>query len=74
VPAKGKLWLARGASFSYYEFRHPSSDRLTDEKWQDMLSAKKAPPMPSWTSSYLAGKGKAKAIPKEEMDLAQSGC
>ncbi len=32
-----KLVLTRGAVFSYYEFQHPMSDRLTDEKWRDLL-------------------------------------
>jgi hypothetical protein len=39
VPAGGKFALARGASFSYYEFIHPAEDRLTDEQWQQMLGA-----------------------------------
>jgi len=29
---------ARGALFRYYEFRHPMKDRLTDQKWQLMLT------------------------------------
>jgi len=74
VPIAGKLWLTRGASFSYYEFRHPSADRLTDEKWQQMLSAKNAPPMPSWTSSYVVGEGKNKPLPAQEMEMTSSGC
>ena len=40
VPAGSKFALARGASFSYYEFTHPAEDRLTDEQWQQMLGAK----------------------------------
>jgi hypothetical protein len=39
VPAGSKFALARGASFSYYEFTHPAEDRLTDEQWQQMLGA-----------------------------------
>lgn len=52
VPVAGKLVLTRGAVFSYYEFIHSSSDRLTDEKWQRMVNAGKAPPPPAWTSSF----------------------
>jgi len=74
IPAKGKLWAARGASFSYYEFRHPSSDRLTDEKWQQMLRSGKAPAVPSWIGSYVVGKGKQKRISPQEMQLSRSGC
>jgi hypothetical protein len=29
---------ARGALFTYYEFKHPMKDRLTDEKWREMLA------------------------------------
>lgn len=38
-PYKGKLFLAEGAVFSYYEFT--SSERLTDEKWHQMIGIEK---------------------------------
>ncbi len=43
----GKLRLARGGTFSYYEFHHPMVDRLTDEGWQNMLDIS-PPPLPEW--------------------------
>ncbi|WP_231844941.1 DUF3160 domain-containing protein [Methanocella arvoryzae] len=52
VPIEGKLTLVTGASFSYYEFKHPMSDRLTDEAWQAMLAEGKAPEPPEWTKSF----------------------
>lgn len=59
VPVGGKLVLTRGAVFSYYEFLHPSADRLTDEKWQKMVNSGKIPPTPIWTKSFLlSGKKK----------------
>ena len=33
----GKLRLTKGGTFSYYEFKHPMTDRLTDEQWQEMI-------------------------------------
>ncbi|HUL62170.1 MAG TPA: DUF3160 domain-containing protein, partial [Methanocella sp.] len=39
VPIDGKLTLTQGAIFSYYEFKQPMSDRLTDEAWQAKLDA-----------------------------------
>lgn len=54
VPIEGKLSLTRGAVFSYYEFKHPMQDRLTDEKWQAMLKAGKEPDPPVWTKTFLA--------------------
>jgi hypothetical protein len=54
VPIEGKLNLTRGSVFSYYEFPHPMSDRLTDEKWQEMLELGEAPGPPAWTDSFLA--------------------
>ena len=54
VPIEGKQVLTRGSAFSYYEFTHPSSDRLTDEKWQKMLTTNRAPRPPIWTKSFLA--------------------
>ncbi|MFP4037999.1 MAG: DUF3160 domain-containing protein, partial [Desulfobacteraceae bacterium] len=46
--------LCRGAVFSYYEFKHPMRDRLTDEKWQEMGKEDKRPPQPDWVSSFTA--------------------
>ena len=43
----GALVAAVGPIFSYYEFKHPMSDRLTDEAWRDML-ANEPPARPSW--------------------------
>lgn len=54
VPVEGKLQITRGAVFSYYEFRQPIEERLTDEKWQEMLRARKPPTPPAWTKSFLA--------------------
>jgi hypothetical protein len=39
-----------GAVFSYYEFKHPMDDRLTDEAWQEMSPK---PPRPRWTSAFV---------------------
>jgi len=39
-----------GAVFSYYEFKHPMDDRLTDEAWQAMSPR---PPLPPWTSAFV---------------------
>jgi len=51
--SKGKR-LCRGAVFSYYEFKHPMKDRLTDEKWQEMQKKKERPPQPDWLTSFIA--------------------
>jgi len=54
VPIEGKVVVTKGAAFSYYEFKHPMGDRLTDEKWQDMLKNDQAPDTPEWTRSFKA--------------------
>ncbi len=54
VPVEGKLTLCRGAAFTYYEFKWPMSDRLTDEAWQAKLKDRTAPELPSWTKSFTA--------------------
>lgn len=54
VPVEGKLKLAKGGVYSYYEFPHPMSDRLTDQKWREMLDNDKAPSLPSWTDAFIA--------------------
>lgn len=65
VPIEGKLYLTRGAIFSYYEFQHPSSNRLTDEAWQKMLKTGGEPPLPAWMRSFLNGAKRTEEIPKE---------
>ncbi|MDR7856845.1 DUF3160 domain-containing protein [Tissierella sp.] len=56
VPIGGKLYLTRGAVFSYHEFI--SNERLTDEKWQELIKEDKHPSMPEWTNSFIReGKG-----------------
>jgi hypothetical protein len=45
---KARHW---GTVFSYYEFKHPIDDRLTDEAWQAMDPK---PPLPPWSSAFLA--------------------
>ncbi len=52
VPIDGKLRIAKGAVYSYYEFPWPSEDRLTDETWRSMLESGKAPDQPAWTRQY----------------------
>jgi hypothetical protein len=51
----GRLQVTKGGVFSYYEFLHPASDRLTDEAWIGMLKAGKQPAQPKWTESFIVG-------------------
>jgi hypothetical protein len=71
VPIEGQLYLTRGAVFSYYEFIHPSSDRLTDEKWQEMLRSVTSPKPSVWTKSFNGGKKEPLPRPKK---VYSSGC
>jgi hypothetical protein len=43
-----------GAVFTYYEFTVPASSRMTDEQWQAMVEAGTNPPLPDWTSLFVA--------------------
>ncbi|MCX6361991.1 MAG: DUF3160 domain-containing protein [Armatimonadetes bacterium] len=71
VRVAGKLTLTRGAIFSFHEFKHPTSDRLTDEKWRDLLKAGKAPTPPAWTRSFLTP---VKPATGTELKGYSSGC
>ena len=51
------LQVAKGGVFSFYEFPWPMGDRLTDEKWRQMLDEGMAPPLPEWTSSFFTDEG-----------------
>ncbi|MBC8469778.1 MAG: DUF3160 domain-containing protein [Planctomycetes bacterium] len=42
------VFLAVGPVLSYYEFKHPMSDRLTDESWKLMLNSSIKPERPMW--------------------------
>jgi hypothetical protein len=53
VPIEGELVVTKGGVFSYYEFPWPMNDRLTDEKWRDMLDSGQAPAPPGWTASFF---------------------
>lgn len=44
----GSVFLAAGPVLSYYEFKHPMSDRLTDEAWRDLLDSPDRPERPQW--------------------------
>jgi hypothetical protein len=57
APIEGKLILTQGAVFSYYEFPWPMDDRLTDERWQEMLEAGEEPNLPAWTDAFIVNKG-----------------
>ena len=54
VPVDGKLRIAKGGVYSYYEFTWPMSDRLTDKKWREMLDLGQAPQLPEWTNAFMA--------------------
>jgi hypothetical protein len=49
---QGHILVGAGPAFSYYEFKHPMSDRLTDETWRDMLGGRGRPSLPTWTESF----------------------
>jgi len=44
----GYTFLAAGPVLSYYEFKHPMEDRLTDEKWRVLLDSPNKPERPTW--------------------------
>lgn len=46
--------VCRGGVFSYYEFKHPMSDRLTDESWQQMQKEDQRPAQPPWVRALVA--------------------
>ena len=49
---EGHMLIGAGPVYSYYEFKHPMADRLTDEKWREMLGSGKAPELPEWAGSF----------------------
>jgi hypothetical protein len=49
----GSAFMAAGPVLSYYEFKHPMADRLTDEKWRELLDSPDKPERPAWYSPLM---------------------
>ena len=49
----GRIAMGAGPVLSYYEFKHPMADRLTDEAWRDLLN-ESPPENPEWIHSFTA--------------------
>jgi len=56
VPVDGKLRIARGAAYSYYEFTQSIDNRLSDDTWEELLNSSSAPALPEWTKAFTASK------------------
>jgi len=54
VRIDGKPYIAEGACFTYYEFKQPMDERLSDPQWQEMLGTGK-PEMPGWVREITGG-------------------
>lgn len=62
VNVDGKLKIATGSVYSFYQFTWPADDRLTDSKWREMMGLQvdeteyynfdTRMPKPTWTESY----------------------
>ncbi len=62
VRVDGKIKAAKGSVYSFYQFEHPMSDRLTDTRWRQMMgfqsdddgnySQERPVEKPEWTGSY----------------------
>jgi len=48
----GRIIVGAGPVFSYYEFKQPMSDRLTDENWKEMLQIN-PPEEPDWVKGIM---------------------
>jgi hypothetical protein len=53
IPLEGKLEIAQGGVYSYYEFTQPRSQVLTDDDWRTRLAGSDAPALPSWASNFV---------------------
>ena len=57
LPQTGGAVTYYGAAFSYYEFKQPMSDRLTDEAWQARFTKPETrPALPTWCTAETAEK------------------
>ena len=49
----GRILIGAGPVMSYYEFKQPMSDRLTDDAWRELLSTN-PPDRPEWVSNRIS--------------------
>jgi len=49
---QGHIVLGMGPVFSYYEFKQPMSNRLTDEAWREILESSDGPDEPEWIRNF----------------------
>ena len=54
VPIDGKLKIAVGGVYSYYEFAQPMEKRLNDKEWREILNSAQKPQKPSWTDAFIS--------------------
>lgn len=47
----GRILIGAGPVMSYYEFKQPADDRLTDEAWRELLDSN-PPERPEWTANF----------------------
>lgn len=57
IVVEGKLQIAQGGVFSYYEFKQPRDQRLTDQEWRERLK-KSSQPRPAFTRQMILPGGK----------------
>ena len=50
----GQIVVGAGPVMSYYEFKHPMSDRLTDDEWRKMLDSEDVPKQPNWVTEFIS--------------------
>jgi hypothetical protein len=60
--------MTQGGIQSYYEFRQPMTERLTDEAWGRRVAEGRTPPFPDWSQSFLepVPEGAARPEPPRE--------
>lgn len=51
--ADGTIHLGVGPTLSYYEFKQPKDQRLTDEEWRSLLENNTAAQRPAWQDSFI---------------------
>jgi hypothetical protein len=56
-----------GPVFSYYEKVTSNFDRLTDERWRELVRKTLLPERPDWVNIYLADKNGNKRVPGREI-------
>ncbi|MEW5870444.1 MAG: DUF3160 domain-containing protein [Chloroflexota bacterium] len=57
VPLEGRLYIAQGGVYSYYEFAHPLDKQISNTRWREVVLDTPPPAMLPWATNFVLPEG-----------------